>query len=272
MEIKFKLENFDGPLDLLLHLIDVNEIDIFDIPIAKLTEQYLEYVGSIEDADMESMSEFMYMAAVLLNIKSKMLLPKVIDEETGEEIDPRQELVERLLEYKMYKYAGEELKDRQEDADRILFKESTIPEEISDIKEEVDVSEILDGVTLKKLSDIFYNVMNRQIERIDPVRSKFGTIKKEPVSLESRVSYIRDYGKKHKNFKFEKLLEESGDKLTLIVTFLGVLELIKSGFLKVYQDDTFSDIMLECTDGKDNNQNKDETMAQSEDETDTQGE
>nr|MCR5798154.1 segregation/condensation protein A [Eubacterium sp.] len=114
MGIPVKLEVFEGPLDLLLHLIEKNKVDIYDIPIVLITEQYLDYVQQMEKANMDIMSEFLVMAATLVKIKSKMLLP--VEEEDEEYEDPRQELVERILEYKMYKYASFELKDRQVDA------------------------------------------------------------------------------------------------------------------------------------------------------------
>ena len=109
MGIPVKLEVFEGPLDLLLHLIEKNKIDIYDIPIVEITDQYMEYLHSMEQEDLGTMSEFMVMAATLLDIKCKMLLPKEVNEE-GEE-DPREELVQKLLEYKMYKYMSYELKD-----------------------------------------------------------------------------------------------------------------------------------------------------------------
>ena len=129
MELQVKLEVFDGPLDLLLHLIEKNKVDIFDIPIVLITEQYLDYVRKMDTKDMDVMSEFLVMAATLVKIKSKMLLPAE-EEEQEEEEDPRQELVERLLEYKMYKYASFELKDRQVDAGKVFFKEPSIPDEM----------------------------------------------------------------------------------------------------------------------------------------------
>ena len=129
MALSVKLEAFEGPLDLLLHLIDKNKIDIYDIPIVMITEQYMEYIRQMETEDMNIMSEFLLMAATLLDIKCKMLLPKEVDEE-GEEEDPRAELVQKLLEYKMYKYMSFELKDRQFSAERNLYKPPTIPEEI----------------------------------------------------------------------------------------------------------------------------------------------
>ena len=119
MAISVKLNVFEGPLDLLLHLIDKNKIDIYDIPIVEITDQYMEYLHSMEKEDLGVMSEFLVMAATLLDIKCKMLLPKEINEE-GEEEDPRAELVQKLLEYKMYKYMSYELRDRLGDAQEFI--------------------------------------------------------------------------------------------------------------------------------------------------------
>ena len=130
MAISVKLEVFEGPLDLLLHLIDKNKIDVYDIPIAEITEQYLDYIRKMPTEDMNVMSEFLVMAATLLDIKCKMLLPREVNEE-GEEEDPRAELVERLLEYKMYKYMAYELKDRQMDAGQVLYRVKNLPKEVA---------------------------------------------------------------------------------------------------------------------------------------------
>ena len=140
MALSVKIESFEGPLDLLLHLLDINKFNIFDIPIVEITAQYMEYLTSMKEQDLNVMSEFLVMAATLLDIKCRMLLPKEVNEE-GEEEDPRAELVERLLEYKTYKYASYELKDLQVDAARLLYKEPTIPDEIADYHEEVDIAE-----------------------------------------------------------------------------------------------------------------------------------
>lgn len=121
MELLFKTNTFEGPLDLLLHLIDKNKADIMDIPIAVITDQYMEYLEQMEEERLENMSEFLVMAATLLDIKSRMLLPPEKNEE-GEEIDPRDELVQQLLEYKMYKYMSYDLKDREEDAGKSLYR------------------------------------------------------------------------------------------------------------------------------------------------------
>ncbi|MEF9840070.1 MAG: segregation/condensation protein A, partial [Lachnospiraceae bacterium] len=115
MGIPVKLEAFEGPLDLLMHLIEKNKIDIYDIPIVEITKQYMDYIHAMEKSDINVMSEFLLMAATLLDIKSRMLLPKEKNEDGAEE-DPRQELVEQLLQYKMYKYMSYELRDRQMEA------------------------------------------------------------------------------------------------------------------------------------------------------------
>ncbi|MBO5486112.1 MAG: segregation/condensation protein A, partial [Eubacterium sp.] len=180
MAIPVKLEVFEGPLDLLLHLIEKNKVDIYDIPIVEITAQYLEYIQQMQTEDMNVMSEFLVMAATLLDIKCRMLLPKEVNEE-GEEEDPRAELVQKLLEYKMYKYMSYELKDRQVDAGRTLFKEKTLPREIEDYRPPVDFEELLGDADLNKLQMLFKTVMRRQEDKIDPVRSTFGKIEKDEI-------------------------------------------------------------------------------------------
>jgi len=253
MGIPVKLEVFDGPLDLLLHLIEKNKVDIFDIPIVLITEQYLEYVSNMDTKDMDVMSEFLVMAATLVRIKSKMLLPKEEVEEE-EEDDPRQELVERLLEYKMYKYASFELKDRQYDAAKVFFKEPSIPDEIKNYKEDVDFDELLSDVTLSKLQNIFDSVMQKQVDKIDPIRSKFGEIEKEEINIEDHMIFLEEYAMLHKTFSFRKLLEKKKGKSYVIVTFLSVLEMMKTGKFQIVQENLFDDIMITY-------QNKKETEA-----------
>lgn len=249
MSISVKLEAFDGPLDLLLHLIEKNKIDIFDIPIVEITNQYMEIIAQMQTKDMDVMSDFLLMAATLLRIKSKMLLPAEKAEE-GEEEDPRAELVERLLEYKTYKYASYELKDLQMDASKQLFKKPSIPEEIANYKEEIDISELLGDLTLVRLQSIFHAVMKKQIDKIDPIRSKFGKIEKEKISLGDRMQYISEYAREHKKFNFRMLLEEQTSKTMVIVSFLGILELMKEGMLKIVQENIFDDIWITYQEGE----------------------
>ena len=198
---------------------------------------------------MDVMSDFLLMAATLLRIKSKMLLPAEKAEE-GEEEDPRAELVERLLEYKTYKYASYELKDLQMDASKQLFKKPSIPEEIANYKEEIDISELLGDLTLARLQSIFHAVMKKQIDKIDPIRSKFGKIEKEKISLGDRMQYISEYAREHKKFNFRMLLEEQTSKTMVIVSFLGILELMKEGMLKIVQENIFDDIWITYQEGE----------------------
>lgn len=243
MSIPLKLEAFEGPLDLLLHLIDKNKVNIYDIPIVEITEQYLEYIRIMETKDLDVMSEFLLMAATLLNIKSKMLLPvEPTDEE--EPVDPRQELVDRLLEYKMYKYISVELKDKQLDASRVLFKLPSIPQEIADYKEDIDVDELLNDLTLSKLHEIFKSIVKKQVDKIDPIRSKFGKIEKEEINLSQKLVQIQEYGLLHKKFLFSSLLLAQHSKIEIIVTFLGILELIKMGRIIIEQNKMFDDISV----------------------------
>ena len=157
MPLEVKLEAFEGPLDLLLHLIDKNKINIYDIPIALVTDQYLEYVARMEKEDLNVVSEFLVMAAMLLDIKSRMLLPVEEEEETETE-DPRRELVEKLLEYKMYKYMSYELKDRQMNAEMSMYRLPAVPEEVASYEKPVDLEQLMSDISLIKLREI-YNIL-----------------------------------------------------------------------------------------------------------------
>lgn len=244
MAIPVKLNVFEGPLDLLLHLIDKNKIDIYDIPIVEITDQYMEYIHSMEKEDLGIMSEFMVMAATLLDIKCKMLLPKEVNEE-GEEEDPRAELVQKLLEYKMYKYISYELKDKMDAAANVYYREADIPKEVLKYKEPVDPAELLRGMTLEKLNAIFKSVIRRQEDKIDPIRSRFGTIEKEEVSLSEKMLELKEFAGKHKKFSFRALLEKQHSRIQVIVTFLSILELMKMGHIHVDQETLFGEIEIE---------------------------
>lgn len=243
MSLPVKIENFEGPLDLLLHLIDVNKFNIFDIPIVEITAQYLEYVKNMRTKDLNVMSEFLVMAATLLEIKARMLLPAEVDED-GEEIDPREELVHKLLEYKMYKYMSYELKDRMQDAQKAMYKKATIPEEVSAYAEPIDMEKLLGDLTLEKLNDIFQSVMKRQTEKLDPMRSGFGRIEKEEVSMDDKMIFVESYAREHPRFSFRALLEGQKSKMQIVVTFLVILELMKTGKITIEQEKTFGEIYI----------------------------
>ena len=244
MEISYKLEHFEGPLDLLLHLIEKNKVSIYDIPIVEITNQYLDYVNHMDKEDLNLVSDFLVMAATLIDIKSRMLLPREEEEESEEE-DPRTELVNRLLEYKKYKYISQELADLEDSAGLHLFKPATVPPEVARYEPPVDLDELLDGPTLARLQTIFHQVMKRKEDKIDRVRSSFGTIKKEPISLEERIGSVMDYARKHRTFRFRQILEQGADKLEVVVTFLAILELMKIGKIHLTQEHLFDDMEIE---------------------------
>lgn len=244
MAIPVKLEVFEGPLDLLLHLIEKNKVDIYDIPIVEITRQYLEYVKELPKDDLNTVSEFMVMTATLLDIKCKMLLPKVENEE-GEEEDPRAELVQKLLEYKMYKYMSYELKDMQIDGEKYLYKNPTIPDEVKNYKAPIDYEELLGDTTLISLNEIFNACLKRIEDKVDPIRSNFGKIEKEEVDINQKQDYIAGYITSHKRCSFRNLLSGPKSKMDVIVTFLVILELIKTGNVEVKQSEIFGDIDIE---------------------------
>ncbi len=162
----------------------------------------------------------------------------------GEEEDPRQELVEQLLQYKMYKYMSYELRDRELDGGRTMYKDPTIPEEVMNYVEPVDLDELFRDLTLATLNRVFQDVIRRQEDKIDPVRSKFGKLEKEEVTVEEKLETVTDYAREHKHFSFRTLLGSQKSKMQTVVTFLAVLQLIKEGILIVQQEHAFDDIMI----------------------------
>ena len=173
-------------------------------------------------------SEFLVMAATLIDIKSRMLLPAPETEDEEEE-DPRAELVQQLLEYKMYKCMAYELRDRQMDAERVLFKEPTIPPEVAEYEEPINMEELVSDVTLARLNEIFKSIMKKQ----------------EEVSLSDKMAYLENYCLTHSRFSFRSLLEAQAGKMEIIVTFLAILELMKTGKIFISQEHTFDDILIQ---------------------------
>lgn len=243
MALSIKIESFEGPLDLLLHLIDINKFNIFDIPIVEITDQYMEYLDRMKTRDLGVMSEFLVMAATLLEIKARMLLPAEVNEER-EETDPREELVQKLLEYKMYKYMSYELRERLSLSGKALYREQALPEEVARYEEPVDLQELVGDLTLKRLNEIFRSLMKRQSDKIDPIRSKFGTIEQEEVSLDEKIASLREYAAKNRRFSFSSLLMGQKGRMHMIAAFLAVLELMKTGELSVMQEQPFGDMMI----------------------------
>ncbi len=243
--LQIKLDEFEGPLDLLLKLIDKNKIDIYDIPISKLTDDYLYYIKSKNIIDMEEMSKFIIMATTLLEIKSKMLLPKDKDEITNEDIDPREELVKKLIEYKKYKIIAKKLYDTEVFTDKVIFKEPDI-DMINrvKIKSKPKIEEILEGITLKDLYNAFEDILKRKELKTDKIRSSFKSVTKARYTIDSKIIYIKDLITLNKKISFNKIFEESTSKVEVVVTFLAVLELVKTKDIKILQRNIFDEIII----------------------------
>ncbi len=244
MAITYRLEKFEGPLDLLLHLIDRNKVDIYDIPVAEITEQYLDYVSHMEEEDLDLVSDFLVMAATLLDIKSRMLLPHDSEEEDEEE-DPRAELVSRLLEYKRYRQMSEELSVREEITGEVTCRHPSLPEEVRRYEYPVDLDSLCEGLTLAKLKRIYDGLIRRQADRMDPVRGRFQSIKKESLQLKNRISDVLNFARRHRHFNFDQLIHKKGDREETVITFLSVLELMRIGRIKLTQKALFDEIVID---------------------------
>lgn len=215
--LSFKLDVFEGPLDLLLHLIQKNKVSIYDIPIATITEQYFEALEIMEELDLEISSEFCVMASHLLLIKSKMLLPKPVEED---EEDPREELARRLLEYQKYKQAAGKLKEREFYYKYMYFKE---PDDIDPVTPPPP-----DSYPIEKLVEAFYDVLERTKRRAPPPKKNFdGIVKRRVVSVREKASKIVNVLKGKKKVTFVSIFDTDADKAELVATFLALLELIK---------------------------------------------
>lgn len=231
-KFQYKLETFEGPLDLLLMLIKKNKVSIYDIPIVEITEQYLEIIEGIEDK-IENASEFIVMAADLLYIKSKMLLPK--DEE--EEEDPREELAQRLAEYQKFKEASKELRKSEFSSRYMVFRDE---EKIDFPKPEYDREH-----TIMELMDAFNSIMARKIRKEKPTKRAFsGIVGREKVSVDDMVEKICKTLKRSKKVTFKTLFKEEDSKPEMIATFLAVLEMIKLNRLFADYNEKTNDFVL----------------------------
>ena len=229
-----KLERFEGPLDLLLHLIQRDEIDVYDIPIARITQQYLTYIELMRLLDLDVAGEFLVMAATLMRIKAKMLLP-VPPPGEDEEIDPRDELVQRLLEYRQFKEASTTLKSREEHR-RLEYERGMVPGE-----EEAGPLPLAPA-TLFHLLD----ALNRVLSRL-PARTVM-ELEGEAYDIEEKIERIQSRVRVAGRLSFETLLGECRSRLEMIVTFLALLELLKMNRLSVVQDANFGEIVLALPD------------------------
>ncbi|MGM9985992.1 MAG: segregation/condensation protein A [Bacillaceae bacterium] len=241
MQYNITIDEFEGPLDLLLHLIQRHEIDLYNIPVAQITEQYLSYIHTMQELQLDVASEFLVMAASLLEMKSRMLLPKheEIDDDflEQEEEDPRQELMNRLIEYKKYKEAAKELKDKEYERSLLYSRPK------ADLSQygEVTVEDKLAGdLSLYDMLSAFQKLLKRK-KLQKPLKTR---IARQEISIETTMSQVLEKVQDASHpIKFETLFEE-GSKEALVVTFLALLELMKHNQIVVFQERNFEDLYI----------------------------
>ena len=234
------IDNFDGPLDLLLHLIKEQDIDIYDIKIEDITKQYLDYIKHMKELNLEIASEYLVMASELIEMKSKMLLPKKREKEEDDyEEDPRELLIERLLAYKRYKEVTSEFKDLELTRKMIFTRE---PDNLNRYaKEEESIEEL--GVAA--LIDAFNNLLKRK-ELDRPIATK---ITKKELSVADKVNKIKNILRNKKRINFEEIFEVS-TKEEVIISFLSVLEMVKKDEILLTQDGNFKNIVISLKEGE----------------------
>ena len=231
---RVKLENFEGPLDLLLFFIKRDELNIYDIPIARITNEFLSYVQLIQHLDLDIAGDFLLMAATLMQIKVRMLLPK-LEGDDEVEVDPREELIKRLLEYKRFKEVSATFKKLEEKQSKIYFREYFKQDEIEAKQEDVN---LLKEVSMFDLLKAFKKVLSNLDE--DPVF----TLKKIPVSIEEQIDYIKYFFGTRKQYRFLELISDYREKITVIVTFIAILEMIKDSQIRIYTEGNYNDMII----------------------------
>ena len=239
MQYKVTIDNFDGPLDLLLHLIKEQDIDIYDIKIEEITKQYLDYIKEMKDLNLSVASEYLVMASELIEMKSKMLLPKKEKQEDDEyEEDPREVLIERLLAYKKYKEVTSAFKDLELTRKLVFTKE---PVNLSSYAKEEDIKEYL-GV-----DDLInaFNILMQKKELDKPLATK---ITKKELSVSEKVKKIKDILKVRKKMNFEEVFEVQS-KEEVIISFLSILEMVKKKEILLTQEGNFKSIIISLREG-----------------------
>lgn len=243
MSYKVRLQSFEGPFDLLVYLIENAQMSIYDIRISEITRQYLAYIEDMKAMDFNVATEFMVLAATLIDIKSKMILPRAtVEGEVLLEEDPRSELVERLLEYKKYKRGAEELKEREDYMSLIYEKPQ---EDISEYLNQPD--EYLD-LDIKKFASAFDQFLRKK-KREEEVRAHYTKVEREKATIESRMVYIKDrfknvFLKGIRNLNLKELIPNKKDRYDIVVTFVSVLQMIRDKYLDADQRSVYGEITV----------------------------
>ncbi|MGM0579836.1 MAG: segregation and condensation protein A [Bacteroidota bacterium] len=241
MSFEIKLPLFEGPFDLLLFFIERDELDIYDIPISKITNDFLDYLKHLEQMNIEVASEFILVASTLMRIKAKMLLPRPQIDEEGNEIDPREELVRHLLEYKKYKSVLQELSD-MEGKMQEKEKRGNVKREVRSLSETINVEAELQNVDLYKLLRVFRDVMARyELEKNKPSHK----VVQYPYTIEGQKDHIIGKLERDGKLAFTKFIEEKPEKIAVIFNFLAILELLQSSLITITVGEGFNNFWLE---------------------------
>ncbi len=231
---KIKLDQFEGPLDLLLFFIKRDELNIYDIPISRITKEFLEYVNLIKMLDLETAGDFILMASTLMHIKVRMLFPREVDEK-GEEIDPRSELIQALLEYKRYKEMAEELSFFETDQRKLSYRGNYSADEAESPPE---FETLLKNVTIFDLAKAF----RKAIEKVKPV--VVHEIKKINITIDEQIQFIIGSLEEKKELHFLSLVNPMREKIRIVITFIALLELAKMGRIGIKESPNFNDFVL----------------------------
>ncbi|MEI9933875.1 MAG: segregation/condensation protein A [Ferruginibacter sp.] len=248
---QIKLDEFEGPFDLLLFFIERDELDIYNIPITKITNDFLDFIHASEKLNIELSSEFILFISTLMRIKAKMLLPRKELDEQGNEIDPRQELIDKILEYKRFKEASEKMAE-MEAVRMLMVRRGNLHKELTQIGEEAGEGTEIQAVTLFKLMKAFEKVVLRLQERANkPVH----TVVRYNYTMEETREYMLDICRSQKTLSFEKIFDVCEDRIHAIFLFLNMLELIQLKFLTIITGEGRNNFILEY------NENRDEEIA-----------
>jgi segregation and condensation protein A len=241
---QIKLPQFEGPFDLLLFFIERDELDIYNIPITSITNEFLNYIHSSEALNIELSSEFILFISTLMRIKAKMLLPRKEIDHQGNEIDPRQELIDKILEYKRFKEASTKMSELE--ALRMLMaKRGNVQDELSKIGEEAGEGTEIQTVTLFKLMKAFEKVAQRLHEkRNKPVH----TVISYHYTMEGTRTYMKDLVKTEKTLSFEKIFDVCEDRIHALFLFLNMLELVQSKYMTIIIGEGFNNFIIEYND------------------------
>lgn len=238
------LPQFEGPFDLLLFFIERDEVDIYNIPISTITQEFLGYIKAAEQMNIELASDFILFVSNLMRIKAKMLLPRKELNEKGEEIDPRQELIDKILEYKRYKEAAESMALLE--AERLLrFKRANIKRELADIGEKHAEGSELQHITAYKLLQAFEKTLKKLDLRVNAPQH---VVIKYNFSMESQKAYLFDYFRQNEKSSFEHFIQNSESRIQIIFTFLSILEMVQQGFLNILVGEGRNNLIIERMD------------------------